>query len=118
MTRKTEEHAYASLARTLRHTETDAEQIVWSWLRNKQVNDVKFRRQQTIGNNNLDFVCFERKLVIEIDGGQHNEAHTIEQDSERTKWLESQGFRVMRFWNNDVRSNMNGVYLCIKEALE
>ena len=117
VTRGTNEPGHARVARRLRRNETDAEQIVWSWLRNRQVNGVKFRRQQAMGNYIVDFVSFERRIVIEIDGGEHSEAWRADRDRERTSWLESQGFQVIRFWNSDVRSNMNGVYLCIVEAL-
>jgi len=106
------------LARELRQKETQAEQILWSWLRNKQLNGVKFRRQQTLGKYIIDFISFDKKLIIEIDGGQHNEDPFIEKDELRTRWLESEGFRVIRFWNNDVLSNTDGVIMNIRKALE
>ena len=106
------------LAKGLRRKETEPEQILWSLLRNKQLNGVKFRRQQPLGDFIVDFVSLEKKLVIETDGGQHNAEPMLEQDELRTKWLESQGFRVMRFWNNDVMSNTDGVITRIKEALD
>ena len=106
------------LAKGLRRKETEAEQILWSLLRSKQLNGVKFRRQQPLGDYIVDFVSFDKQLVIETDGGQHNAEPTIEQDELRTKWLESQGFRVIRFWNHDVMKNTDGVITGIREALD
>ena len=79
---------------------------------------VKFRRQQYIGNYFVDFISFDEKLIIEIDGGQHNESPTIEKDAQRTMWLEIEGFHVLRFWNNEVLLNLNGVLLKIQEVLK
>jgi len=84
-------------ARDLRQKFTDAEKALWMKLRNRQLEAVKFRRQQPIGSYIVDFVSFERKLIIEIDGGQHNEEMTKERDEERTMRLEERGYRVMRF---------------------
>jgi len=78
------------IAKNLRKKSTDAERLLWRHLRAKQLEGFKFRRQQPIGNYVVDFVCFENRIVIEVDGGQH--AIEKEKDSERTKWLESQGF--------------------------
>jgi very-short-patch-repair endonuclease len=104
-------------AKKLRECETEAEQIIWSWLRAKKLNGVKFRRQEPIGIYIVDFVSFEKKLIIEIDDGQHNMDQNKASDVARTKWLESQGFHVLRFWNNDVSSNLDGVITRIREAL-
>jgi very-short-patch-repair endonuclease len=104
-------------ARALRHRETAAEQIIWSWLRDNKIDGVKFRRQQPIGIYIVDFVSFEKKLIIEIDGGQHNFEMNKTEDEARKQWLESQGFRVIRFWNNEVSSNLEGVILQIEETL-
>ena len=93
-----------NLARGLRHWQTDAECIMWNRLRNHQMDGAKFRRQHPIGDYIVDFVSLDKKLVIEIDGGQHNEVENIEKDMQRTKWLEEEGYRVLRFWNNDVLS--------------
>lgn len=108
----------ASLARELRNKETETEQIIWSWLRAKQQDGFKFRRQELIGNYIVDFVCYNKRLIIEIDGGQHNEANNLEKDELRTKWLESQRFHVVRFWNNEVAENLDGVMVKILEALK
>jgi very-short-patch-repair endonuclease len=105
-------------AKELRHSETEAEQIIWSWLRTKKLNGVKFRRQEPVGKYIVDCVSFEKKLIIEIDGGQHSLEENSINDKDRTEWLHSQGFRVIRFWNNDVSSNLDGVITRIKEALD
>jgi very-short-patch-repair endonuclease len=76
-------------ARQLRRNQSDAEQKLWLYLWKRNLNNVKFRRQQPIGNFIVDFISFEKKLIIEIDGGQHNELPKIEKDSQRTIWLES-----------------------------
>ena len=106
-----------TLARTLRHKQTDAEKKLWSVLRSRQFENIKFRRQEPIGQYIVDFVSLERELIIEIDGGQHNQHPEIEHDEVRTKWLENKGFRVIRFWNNDVLLNTDGVIFKIWEAI-
>ena len=104
-------------AKELRQSETEAEQIIWSWLRAKKLNGIKFRRQEPIGIYIVDFVSFEKKLIVEIDGGQHNIEENKANDKVRTQWLESQGFRVIRFWNNEVFTNLEGVITLIEESL-
>ena len=84
----------------LRQTQTDAERRLWRRLRNRSVAGCKFRRQHPVGPYICDFVCIDRQLVIEVDGGQH--AIQIEKDEARTTYLESKGFTVMRFWNHEV----------------
>jgi len=101
------------IARRFRRKMTDAEFKLWKHLRNKQLG-VKFRRQSTIGNYIVDFVSFESKLVIEIDGGQHARSND---DKSREKWLTSQGFKVLRFWNNDVLRNIQGVLEKIRKEM-
>ncbi len=105
-----------SFARSLRQNQTDAEKLLWSKLRRKQFG--KFRRQQPLEPYIVDFVCFEHRLVIELDGGQHNDMQTIQKDARRTGLLEYQGYRVLRFWNNDVLSNIDGVLEKIQEAMQ
>lgn len=102
-------------ARQLRHNQTDAEKLLWSKLRNRTLNGCKFRRQIPVGTYIVDFLCQDAMLIIELDGGQHAEQQNY--DQRRTHWLESQGFRVMRFWNNDVLLNIDGVSDAILEAL-
>ena len=102
-------------ARLLRRKQTDAERKLWLSLRSKQFEDLKFRRQQPMGAYIVDFVSFENKLVIELDGGQHNEKEVVEKDVKKTKWLEGKGYRVVRFWNNEVLTNIEGVLEKISE---
>ncbi|WP_309662202.1 DUF559 domain-containing protein [Sphingomonas sp.] len=99
-------------ARRLRRDSTDAEQLMWRALRSRQLAGLKFRRQATIGPYIPDFVCVEARLVVEIDGGQHDE----ELDRQRTRFLEQHGFKMLRFWNNDVLENSDGVLETILRA--
>jgi very-short-patch-repair endonuclease len=85
----------SDFARRLQKNMTDAERRLWSKLRSRQFDNCKFRRQAPVGKFIVDFVCFEKKIIIELDGGQHAEQQ--EQDSQRTDWLSSQGFQVVRF---------------------
>jgi very-short-patch-repair endonuclease len=93
-------------AKSLRRGLTDAERKLWSILRNRQIGGAKFRRQQPIGQFIADFVCQEHRLIVEADGGQHAENIA---DARRTAFLESKGYRVLRFWNNDILTNLDGV---------
>ena len=103
-------------ARALRKNMTDAEKFLWRQLNRGQIDNLRFRRQEPIGNFIVDFVCFERTLIVELDGGQH--ADQTAYDERRTRWLESQGFCVLRFWNNAVLQNTAGVLEVIRDALE
>jgi very-short-patch-repair endonuclease len=94
-------------ARMLRKNMTDAEIKLWELIRKRQILGFKFRKQAPIGPYIADFVCFARKLVIEIDGGQHKDRKSY--DVQRTTWLESQGYEVIRFWNNDVLKDSEAV---------
>jgi very-short-patch-repair endonuclease len=87
-------------ARDLRKNLTDTERLVWSKLRSRRFAGFKFRRQMPIGAFVVDFVCLERRLILELDGGQHTEQ--VRYDEARTAWLNSQGFEVLRFWNHEV----------------
>jgi very-short-patch-repair endonuclease len=100
-----------NIAKTLRKRSTDTERLLWRYLRIKQIEGLKFRRQEPIGNYIADFVCFESKVVVEVDGGQHTAS---EKDTERDAWLQSQGFKVLRFWNHDVLTNIKGVLEVIR----
>jgi len=102
-------------ARDLRNNMTDAERAIWRLLRQRQIDGHRFRRQVTIGPYIADFVCLEAKLVIEIDGGQHAEQQSY--DATRDALFRDQGFRVLRFWNNDVLKNPEGVISVIATAL-
>jgi len=105
-------------ARRLRRDVTDAERVLWQRLRAIKPNGSHFRRQATIGPYFADFACHEKRLVIELDGGQHNTSQGVEADEKRTAFLQSRGYRVLRFWNNDVLGNIDGVMKAISEALE
>jgi very-short-patch-repair endonuclease len=102
-------------ARELRLSQTEVEKRLWYRIRGRQLETCKFRRQAVIGRYIVDFACFERQLVIELDGGQY--ASKIEDDSKRTAWLNSQGYTVLRFWNNDITENVDGVLERIVEEL-
>jgi very-short-patch-repair endonuclease len=95
-------------ARALRKNQTDAEIVFWKMVRAKRLNGLKFRRQHPIQPYIVDFVCPEKKLIIELDGGQHAEANVY--DEKRTTFLEAKGYNIIRFWNNEVLNNIEGVY--------
>ena len=103
-------------ARHLRQSFTDAERSLWRILRNRHLAGHKFRRQSPIGPYIVDFVCFEQRLIIEVDGGRHQSQ--VDDDNVRTEWLESQGFKVLRFWNSEALGNIDGVAASILDALE
>jgi very-short-patch-repair endonuclease len=92
---------------------TDAEAMLWSKLRDRKLKGHKFRRQFPVAGFVADFVCREQRLLIEIDGGQH----TPKRDERRSTILEGRGFRVLRYWNNEVLGNIDGVLLDISAAL-
>jgi len=102
------------LARHLRRNMTEAEKVLWHDLRAGRLQGTRFRRQHPIGPYVADFACVSARLVIEVDGGQHNEnAH----DQKRDAYLQAQGWRVLRFWNNEVLGNREGVLLAIVAAV-
>ena len=102
------------IARRLRVNQTDAETVLWNRIRNRQIAGHKFARQVPIVGYICDFVCRERRLVIEVDGGQHNESAA---DAIRDLRLSEEGYRVLRFWNNDVLRNLEGVLIAIQTEL-
>ena len=104
----------ATIAKTLRKKSTDAENVLWKQLRRKQLEGLKFRRQQPIDNYVVDFVCFKKRIVIEVDGGQHSIER--DKDSERDNYLVINGFKVLRFWNNEVLQNIEGVLEIIRKS--
>ena len=104
-------------SKVLRKSSTDAENILWYYLRNRQLAGLKFRRQEAIDNYIADFVCFESKLIIELDGGHHNIDKNIEYDTKRTKYFEDQGFKVLRFWNNEIFENIELVLETILKSI-
>ena len=101
-------------ARRLRVDQTDAETVLWNRIRNRQIDGHKFVRQEPLAGYICDFVCRERRLVIEVDGGQHNESAA---DATRDRRLAADGYQVLRFWNNDVLGNIDGVLTTIQTEL-
>ena len=97
-------------AAALRQNQTDAERRMWMLLRDRRLAHLKFKRQEPIGRYFVDLICLQKRLIIELDGGQHNDNPA---DEKRTAWLESQNFKVIRFWNNDVLKNPEGVLTTI-----
>ncbi len=104
------------LARKLRKNMTDAERLLWRYFRNRQLGGYKFRRQRPIGSYIVDFVCLEKKLVVEVDGGQH--AGQLELDAKRSGYLEDKGYRVLRFWNNEVLTETESVLSVVLSSLD
>lgn len=104
-----------SRAQFLRNNPTEAEKKLWHHIRQRQINELKFRRQQNIDNKYIvDFVCLEKRLIIELDGGQHTE----KTDKARSDYLKNQGFEIIRFWNNEIFENMEGVLEVIRDKLD
>ena len=95
--------------RELRRNQSDAERALWAKVRNKQFFGMKFYRQYSIGPYILDFYCPTVKLAVELDGGQHNQGDNMEYDAARSEYLKAQGIDVMRFWNNEVLLDIQGV---------
>ena len=104
-------------ARQLRRASTEVETRLWQHLRARQMAGHKFRRQHMVDGYCLDFACEELKLAIELDGGQHNDATHTARDAARTTTLEKSGWHVLRFWNNEVMENIDGVLRVIADAL-
>ena len=102
-------------SRKLRKESTPQEIILWSRIKDRQFKNLKFKRQYQIGTYIVDFICEEKKLIIELDGWQHSEQK--EYDLERTRYFERQGYRVLRVWNGEINSNLAGVFLKLDELL-
>ncbi len=105
---------HRAYAKAMRADSTKAENLMWQALRNRQIEGFKFKRQVPTGGYILDFVCFEARLIIEVDGGQHAESRS---DAVRDAFFRSQGFRVLRFWNDEVERNLDGVVIAIGAKL-
>ncbi|SRR5258706_8987179 len=103
--------------KSLRKNQTKEESILWWHIRNRELIGLKFRRQVVFDNYIVDFVCFERKLIIEIDGGQHNDDLKIEADKKRDTYFMKNGFTILRFWNNEITNNIDGVMQVILKKL-
>jgi len=99
----------------MRHSATDAERLLWMLLRARRVAGTKFRRQHPVGPFIADFACLASRIIVEADGGQHADNPD---DARRTAWLRAHGWRVMRFWNNEILDNPEGVVAVIERALE
>jgi very-short-patch-repair endonuclease len=104
------------LARSLRRRSTEAEKLLWSRLRSRRFDGIKFKRQVPIANYVVDFVALDLKLIIEVDGGPHD--LRAAEDAKRTRILEEWGYQVIRFWNRDVLSNVDGVIEAISQELQ
>ena len=107
-------HDLIVLSRNLRKNQTDAENLLWRHLRGKHLEGLRFRRQHPLGRYIIDFVCLEKRLVLELDGGQHGEENEEIKDKERDQWLNAEGYQVLRFWNNEVFTNLEGVLETIR----
>jgi len=106
------------IASKLRRDQTDAERTLWARLRSKQPMGVKFRRQQPIGLYIVDLINSDSRLVVEIDGGHHDQDNMRNKDEKRTIWLQQKGYKVIRFWDNEVLQNIDGVLEKILVALK
>jgi len=112
-----EENPITRAAKELRRRQTEAEKRLWFKLRDNQTCGVKFRRQEPIGKYIVDFVNYENKLIVEVDGNHHTETETKIDDIYRANWLKSEGFRILRFWNSEIISNLEKVIEKIKVNL-
>jgi very-short-patch-repair endonuclease len=108
-------HPNRNRARSLRRNQTPAEALLWSRLRRGNLLDAKFRRQVPLGPFIVDFLCHKARLIIEADGGQHG--LQLEKDAARTAWLEGAGYKVLRFWNNEIFNHTDAVMDVIGEAI-
>ncbi len=104
-------------ARGLRRTTTLWETMLWAQLRGRRFLGLKFRRQVPIGPYIVDFLCYEKRLVVEVDGGQHSRNEAVGADNVRTDYLKNHGYAVVRFWNNDIDENLDGVLVRLRMFL-
>ena len=104
-------------ARELRNNLTPHEQKFWNIIRNRKFYGYRFLRQYVLGDYIVDFICRKKKIIIEIDGGQHNAENNINYDDKRTQFLNSAGYKVIRFWNNEIDNDIEGVYLKLKSEM-
>jgi very-short-patch-repair endonuclease len=109
---------FVKLSRQLRKKQTPWEKRLWARLKGKQFFGLKFKRQVVIGNYIVDFSCFEKMLIIELDGAGHSEDSARRSDERRTKFLEDRGYKVLRFYNNDIDNNLEGVLETIRFAVK
>ena len=104
-------------SRNLRKKSTPQEIKLWSRIKNRNFHNLKFRRQHIIDKYIVDFICLEKKIIIELDGSQHKREKDRKYDHERNNYLKNLGFIVLRFWNNEIDKNLNGVTLKIEEKI-
>ena len=114
--RRTTRDVHLDHARRLRDGRTDAERKPWRFLRDRRPGALKFRRQHALGAYIVDFVCLERRVVVELDGSQHADPEAIAYDEARTRWLAADGFHVARPWNSDLSSDPAGAWATIRAA--
>jgi 5-methyltetrahydrofolate--homocysteine methyltransferase len=107
----------SAAAKELRKRQTKAEKTLWLRLRDNQINGAKFRRQEPIGSFIVDFVCYNSKLIIEVDGSVHKAVETKTNDIYRNQWLKSEGFKVLRFWNSKILNDLDNVVNKIRKNL-
>jgi len=105
-------------SRSLRKKSTPQEILLWSRIKNRSFHNLKFRRQHIIDKYIVDFICLEKKIIIELDGSQHKREKDIKYDQNRNGHLKFLGFKVLRFWNNEVNKNLDGVMLEIEKTME
>lgn len=105
------------ISRTLRKNQTPWEAKLWYYLRANRMQGIQFKRQVRLGSFIVDFYCASKKLVIELDGAQHDEVENRARDQEKEFYLKNQRLQVLRFWNNDIDQNLEGVLENIREAL-
>ncbi len=110
------EFTYA--VKELRRNQTDEEKKLWDRIKDKRLLKVKFRRQEPIGNFIVDFVNYEYRLIIEVDGSPHKNQTNKTYDEQRTAWLENEGFKVIRFWNHEISKDFKGVIDKIQTSLK
>ncbi|MEJ0013105.1 MAG: endonuclease domain-containing protein [Bauldia sp.] len=103
-------------AKTMRREMTEAEALLWRYLRKPGIGELRFRRQTPIGPYIVDFFCPQRRLIVEVDGGQHGSPDAAARDADRDTWLGRQGYRLLRVWNNGVIGNIEGVCAAILAA--
>jgi very-short-patch-repair endonuclease len=108
---------FKKISRVLRKNQTPWEKKLWQYLRGNRFYGIQFKRQIKLGNYIVDFYCASKRLVIELDGNYHNKIEVSKTDDERKRYLESQGFRVITFWNNEVEKNLPGVLQKIREEI-
>ena len=105
-------------AKNLRKNMTPQETKIWQKIRNRQFYGYRFLRQYIIGSYIVDFLCREKNIIVEIDGGQHNETNNIVYDTNRDIYLKQKGYTVIRFWNNEIDNNIEGVWIKLKQIFE